>query len=152
VFDGGAYPPTVRLVDIASGKDLGSADLLSVGVDGVDSIQFLGYGGDWVGEYAVAESDVGLVRLHIVGVHVSVSDVMAFKRSAFPIQPHEPQFLTGSDSKVYAWAPMDSGNVRTYRYLICNFATTSCDVGDVDTNDNMFAEVHNPSRPLSGHG
>lgn len=150
VFDHASYPPTVRLLDIATGKELGNTDLFSaIPKDQPNYPHLLSYGGDWTGDYAVADSDVGLVRLHIVGNDVSVTDVLGFASTDFPIAPHEPQFIQGSDSRVQVWAPTDTNNVRTYRFLTCDFATSACEVGDTNTSSN-FSEVHNPSRPLNG--
>lgn len=147
VFDGGASVPTVRLLDIATGTELSSTDLFSAVPAGQTLYpHFLGYGGDWSGEYVVAESDVGLVRLRIVGGVVSVTEILAFDSKTFPIAPHEPQFIQGSDSQIQAWAPTDSNGVRTYRFVTCDFATGHCNAGAVGTIPG-FAEVHNPSEP-----
>jgi hypothetical protein len=146
VFDQGAVPTVVRLVDIATGKVLGATDLSSATPEGDVQPQFLGYAGDWTGRYAVADSDVGLVRLKVDGTDITVTDVLAFPRADFPIPPHEPQFVAGSTSKVQAWLPIHSGGTRVNRFLVCDFTSSSCDIGSPDTATAFF-EVHNPSRP-----
>jgi hypothetical protein len=136
------------LLDVASGETLATLDLLQSDPVTGQPIQYLAYGGSWVGDEIAAEGGPGVVILRVTSSSISLTDAIRLSPNTFPMPPHEPR-LNADGSTVVAWIPLPgTRGGRNYSYLACVIATHSCTQGPV-TNVIRFYAVYNPSRPIS---
>ena len=108
------------------------------------------YGGTWLGDRVVANSDRGLVVLNVRGgLHIE----SLFKTPSFPHGITEP-VLTG-ETHVQGWADLanpqpTAGNVGEPAYdnglVDCDLATGSCAVGEPNPARKWTRWITNPSR------
>lgn len=143
-------PAALRLIDIASGKELSRLSLdITVGSSS-DARPLLtaGYGGSWVGDLLVAETAVGPAVFSIARDEIRLVKVFAFPPRFFPMSIHEPQ-LSDDGRIMTAWAPLPArgvpANDRVYVYVSCEISTMECTKGPPQEVKAMYA-VYNPSR------
>jgi hypothetical protein len=142
---------TLEVIHIASGAVEDALSLDAPGEPGSPPVPAaLMYGGSWVGDRIVANSDRGLVVLNVRGgLHIE----SLFKTPAFPHGVGEPVLV--DETHVQGWADLanpetTAGNVDEPAYdnalVDCDLATGSCAMGPPRPARKWARWVMNPSR------
>jgi hypothetical protein len=135
--------PTVRVVDIATGREAAKLDLTRVD----SAVGVVGYAGDWSGDRVVASSASGLAVFRVLPRRIKL--VQALRVAAATVS--EPRFADGSGRRVKAWMSVRRGGV----FLDCDLTVGSCDramplpeARGVHGFPVWRRPLFNPSRPL----
>jgi hypothetical protein len=142
---------TLEVIHIASGTVEDSLSLDAPAEPGSPPVPAaLMYGGSWVGDRIVANSDRGLVVLNVRGgLHIE----SLFKTPAFPHGVAEPVLV--GETHVQGWADLanpetTAGNVDEPAYdnalVDCDLATASCAMGSPKPARKWARWITNPSR------
>jgi hypothetical protein len=136
--------PRVRVLALASGRELAALDLTSVD----PSVGMVDYAGDWHGDEVVAASASGLATFRVDGRRITLDDTLRVAASSVA----EPRFAADSTSTVRAWTTVSRGGV----FLHCDFEVGACDramplpdARGVGGFPAWRRPLYNPSRPLA---
>jgi hypothetical protein len=135
--------PTVRTLEIATGKQLAQLDLTRID----PAVGAIGYAGDWRGDRVVAPSASGLAFFRINGRTILLERTLRVKSPGFS----EPRFADASGRHVTAWASTRSGGIL----FDCDWKTKRCAryaplarAHGVHGFPVWRRNLYNPSRPL----
>jgi hypothetical protein len=142
---------TIEVIRVADGAVEDTLSLDTPNAPGSPPIpDALMYGGSWLGDRIVANSDRGLVVLNVRGgLHIE----SLFETPSFPHGVNEPVFV--DETHVQGWADVanpqpTAGNVGEPAYdnalVDCDLATGSCAVGERNPARKWTRWVMNPSR------
>jgi hypothetical protein len=137
--------PGLRLLDLASGRELSSLDMASA-LGPSSGIEWVGYGGSWLGDSVAARTNVGIAILRVTEREIRARRLIRLPPQVFPVGVHEPRLLDESGDRVVAWGPLHQGRRPTYSFVTCDLAQGTCKQGP-KRNSRTFSEAYNPSRP-----
>lgn len=135
--------PTVRALDLASGRETAALDLTRVD----PAVGTVGYAGDWQGDRVVASSASGLALFRVTSGNIVLERTLRVEATAVA----EPRFGDSSGRRVKAWTSVRRAEV----FLDCDFAVGRCDrlmplpeAKGVHGFPVWRRPLYNPSRPL----
>lgn len=140
---------TASILRVPDGKELARIDLSETddSVSG-EPINWVGYGGSWVGDRIVADYGRGLLMFDVADGGLSIEQVLNLVPDPFPVGTYEPQFADAEGTRVVAWGPMSTDG-GPYEYVDCDLVSLRCTRGAPQDVTN-FSHAYNPSRPILG--
>lgn len=117
----------VRVLDIASGRELAWLDVTTAG----PGLRWIGYSGSWVGSHVVAPSSSGLAVLRVGSDSLSLEQALSLDRSQFPIGVQQPRFTDSDGNAIEAVAdvPPTTGIDAVSFLLECDRIERTCERG-----------------------
>ena len=150
VTDGSALPGTVRVIDVATGRERAALALASV--SGAP-VTWVGYAGSWTGDLVAARSDAGLAVFR-VGEEIRLERLLQLDPEQNPGGVIEPRFVGGS-ARVVARTSIASGpeaprDDAASVLLDCDVAAARCGRTEPLPARAWLRFAYNPSRPQKG--
>ncbi|HEY7002930.1 MAG TPA: hypothetical protein VH281_01510 [Gaiellaceae bacterium] len=137
-------PPTVRVLEIASGAEVASLDLTTVD----NAVGVVAYAGDWQGELAAASSSTGVAVFRIHGRRITLDQTI---RGGGENGVSEPRFA--GPARLTGWTTTPRGGA----FVDCDRASRGCATvaplpraRGVHGFPTWRRPVFNPSRPQEG--
>ena len=117
----------VRVLDIASGRELSWLDVTTAG----PPLRWIAYSGAWTRDHIVAPASTGLAVLHVGDGSLSVEQALSLDRSEFPAGVQEPRFTDSNGNEIAAVAdvPPAAGSEGTSFLLQCDRIARTCERG-----------------------
>jgi hypothetical protein len=141
----GADATTVRVLDVATGRELAWLDATTTS----PVLRWLGYSGSWTGDSIVAPASSGLAVLRFDGRSLELEQALSLDRAEFPDGVQEPRFADDAATEIVATAdvpPMRGDGGKSF-FLDCDRVTRTCDRSDGAAGTEWARVVFNPSRP-----
>lgn len=137
----GAEPPLVRVLDVASGRELARLR--------VPGVRWIVESGSWRGERVAASASSGIALFRVGDAAVELERVLPLARRGFPAGVYEPQ-LDDDGRRVTAWGERESTPRQAFpgaAVVQCELEQLRCVRGpDVSTAVGVRL-VYDPSRP-----
>ncbi|MFN8185916.1 MAG: hypothetical protein U0R69_02430 [Gaiellales bacterium] len=123
-------PAQIRLLELASGKEVASLDLDAVtAVDG-SPVTWASYSGDWRGDRAVATGGPGVLVLALHGGRIAIESAHTIDLKRYPGGIVEPRFVDASGEQIVAWSlkSLEAGSESVLDVgLVCDLAASVCE-------------------------
>lgn len=123
-------PAHIRLLELASGKEVASLDLDGVTASDGSPVAWASYSGDWRGDRAVATGGPGVLVFRLSGGEIAVESVHAIDPKRYPGGIVEPRFVDDSGQQIVAWSlkSLEAGSESVFDVgLACDLATGVCE-------------------------
>jgi hypothetical protein len=143
----GAKPPLIRLLEVATGREL--ARLRVEGRGAWPTIDWITEGGSWTRDLVVAKASPGVAVFRVTSETIELEQVVLFERARFPLGVFEPQ--AQSDGRhIVAWAQLEPAPrqpVPDTAVLRCDRQTRRCEQGPRISAGLGLRLIYDPSRP-----
>jgi hypothetical protein len=137
----GASPPVVRVLDIASGREIARL--------AVPSVQWLTESGSWTGELVAATASSGVAVFRVGATSIALEQVLRFARAGFTVGPLEPR-VEADGRRIVGWAELAPGPRQALSQaavLDCDRSERRCAQGPPISTAVGVRLVYDPSRP-----
>jgi hypothetical protein len=139
---------TVTTVDVATGRRLAKLDVRNA----TTPIDELVYGGDWRGDFVVAQTADGAAVFAVRGGSISVHRLVEVDPARYPFGMGEPELADDSGDAVFGWArlmPVSEVSAPPTAVLRCDAG--GCLRGSLHAERSVHP-LRNPSRPMTPTG
>ena len=140
----GAARPFVRVVDVASGKELARYTFSKEA-----GVRWVSESGSWRGDVAVAPVTYGFAVFRVRRERITLEQVLKLDAGTFPIGASEPRFTRSARSFV-AWAELQSRPRQAVPQAVvieCDRIARRCRRGRETSSFPGPRPIFNPSRP-----
>jgi hypothetical protein len=137
----GASPPLVRVLDIASGREIARRAFRE--------LRWLTESGAWTGDLVVATGNDGLAVFRVRRRAIALEQVLRFAPAGFPVGPFEPR-LEDAGRRITGWAELESQPREALpqaAVLTCDRVARRCRHAPPVSTGVGLRLVYNPSRP-----
>jgi hypothetical protein len=137
----GASPPVVRVVDVATGREVARRV--------VTALRWVTESGSWAGNLVAASANTGVAVFRVRARSIALEQTLRFDAAGFSVGPFEPRVESGG-RRIVGWAELASRPrqaVPQAAVLDCDRAARRCTQAAPVSTAVGVRLVYNPSRP-----